>query len=359
MGEPMFLSLGDYGRHFAATAPDDLRAWVDGGAGDGITAAHNLAAFATLRLWPRVLTDLRTGSAAITLFGRPLAAPVLIAPTACHALLHPGGEFATAMAAALTGTPMIVSTQASVRIEDLAAAVPDAELWFQVYPQPVFADTLDLCRRAVAAGCRALVLTVDAPVSGVRNAEQRAGFALPPAAQANLRDYAPPPVVDGPQSPVFRGLVDPALQWAGAGRICAQSPVPVLFKGILHPDDALKARAAGAAGIVVSNHGGRVLDTVPAAIEALPAIRRALGPDMPVLVDGGVRRGTDVLKALALGADAVLLGRPVLHALFAAGMAGVAHALTLLHTETEAAMALVGAARPDEVDAALIWSPPR
>ncbi|WP_374291722.1 alpha-hydroxy acid oxidase [Paenirhodobacter enshiensis] len=354
-----FLSLADYGRHFAATAPAGVRAWVDGGAGDGITAAENLAAFAALRLWPRVLGDLRAGSAATELFGRPLAAPVLIAPTACHALLDPEGELATATAAALTGTPMIVSTQASVRIEDLTAAVPGADLWFQIYPQPVFADTLDLCRRAVAAGCRALVLTVDAPVSGVRNAEQRAGFVLPEAAQANLRDYAPPPVVEGPRSPVFRGLVDPALRWAEAGRICAESPVPVLFKGILHPDDALKARAAGAAGVVVSNHGGRVLDTVPPAIAALPAIRRALGPGVPVLVDGGVRRGTDVVKALALGADAVLLGRPVLHALFAAGMSGVAHALTLLQTETEAAMALLGAARPGDIDATLIWSGPQ
>lgn len=352
-----FLCLEDYARHFTQTAPPSLRAWVDGFAADGLSAEDNRAAFARIRLWPRVLADLRRASTKTTFFRKVINAPILIAPTACHALLHPAGEVATARAAALTGTPMVVSTQASVRIEDLRAAVPEADLWFQVYPQADLADTLDLCARAGRAGCTAIVLTVDAPVSGVRNVEQRAGVALPPEAMVNLRGYRHPEPILGVQSPVFRGLANGALRWEDAARICAESAIPVLFKGILHPRDAVRAKTLGAAGVIVSNHGGRVLDTVPAAIDCLGAVRKAAGPGFPLLVDGGIRRGTDVLKALALGADAVLVGRPVLHALFAGGLNSVAHALNVLQTETEAAMALCGIAHCDEASPDLIWHP--
>lgn len=352
---PKFLSLRDYALHFTANAPAPLRAWVDGGAAEGHTVRANEAAFQRIGLWPRVLQDLHGASTALRLFGSTLKAPFLIAPTACHGLLHPEGEYATATAAALTGCPMVVSTQASVRLEDLKATVPQADLWFQIYPQATFADTLDLCRRAQDAGYSALVVTVDAPVSGIRNHEQHAGFAYPPGSMANLTGYAPAPEIPGPQSPVFRGLLDPALRWHDIATIRQNCSVPLWLKGILHPEDALRARDIGADGIIVSNHGGRVLDTVPATIEALPAIRQRLGSGFPILLDGGIRRGTDVITALALGADAVLLGRPILHALFASGMPGVAHALTLLHTETETAMALIGAARCKDIGRAHLF----
>lgn len=340
------VSLSDYAEIFSATAPEAIRAWVDGWAADGLSAAANRGSFERLSLWPRVLRDLRGGTGGIGLLGRDLAAPLLIAPMACQALLDPAGELASARAAALAGVPMVLSTLASIRLEDLARAVPEADLWFQIYAQPRLEDTLDLVRRAAGAGYRALVLTVDAPLSGIRNIEQRAGFALPAAAGCNLRDYAPPAPVTGARSPVFRGLAAAALRWPEAERICRESPLPVLFKGILHPEDAARSITAGAAGVIVSNHGGRVLDTAVPPLAALGGIRARLGTGVPVLLDGGVRRGTDIVKALALGADAVLIGRPVAHALHVGGLAGVAHALTLLQTEFETAMALIGVADP-------------
>ncbi|MBX9753649.1 MAG: alpha-hydroxy-acid oxidizing protein, partial [Pseudomonadaceae bacterium] len=228
------------------------------------------------------------------------------------------------------------------RLEEVAE-VASGPLWFQLYWQGDGPRTLALAERAEAAGYKALVLTVDAPVAGIRNREQRAGFVLPAHVRAvNIDTPAQlPPLPEG-GSAVFDGLLALAPQWADVAWLCQHSRLPVLLKGILHPLDAQLAMQAGAAGLIVSNHGGRVLDAQFPAIKALPAIRQMLGPDVPLLVDGGIRRGTDVLKAIALGADAVLIGRPYIHALSTAGALGVAHLLKLLREELEVAMALCG-----------------
>lgn len=345
----------DYQRHFRERVHPMVAAYIDGAAADGLTRADNRAAFDRVRLLPRVLTRLGGASAGRTLLGRRLDYPLIIAPMAFHHLVHPDGEIATAHAAGLAGTWMTVSTQASTPLEQVAAAASHP-LWFQLYPMARPADTLALAIRAERAGYAALVLTVDAPVSGIRNEEQRAGFHLPPGiSPVNLAGMAvPAPGAATAGSPVFQGMLDNAPTWDDVARLCAHTRLPVLLKGILNPADITPALAAGAAGIIVSNHGGRVLDSVPAALEMLPAIAAQVGGRVPVLVDGGIRRGTDIVKAIALGADAVMVGRPVLHALAVGGISGVAHLLTVLHTELEAAMALCGRATLADIDASLL-----
>lgn len=352
------VSAQDYARYFAQRVPAALRAYVDGAAADGLTAAANRAAFDRLPLMPRVLRTMTGASAASTLWGTSLPFPLALAPTAYHRLLDPDGECTTARAAALTKVPMTVSTLASTPLETVAAA-SGAGLWFQLYAQPRWADTLTLVRRAEDAGCRLIMLTVDAPLNGIRNMEQRAGFQLPAHVRAeNLTDFAPAGIAPvRPGSPVFQGLLDHAPTWDLLGALCAATRLPVVAKGIMAPDDAEQALVAGCQGIVVSNHGGRVLDTVPASLHMLPHVVARVAGRAPVLLDGGIRRGTDIIKALALGASAVLLGRPVLHALAVGGLAGVAHLLTLLQTEFEAAMALTGCARISDIDARVLAPP--
>lgn len=352
---PDTVSLSDYERHFDATADPAVRAYVSGYAADGITDRANRTAFDRLSLLPRILRNLSGATSRMDLFGETLESPILLAPTAFHKLVHPDGELATVAAAGMTKTLMVASTQSSICLEDIARNA-GSPLWFQLYCQPDFDDTLALVRRAEQAGYRAIVLTADALINGIRNLEQRAGFRMPEhITAANLsgmrgHDF----VARKPGSPIFQGILDAAPTWRTLERLCTQTSLPVLVKGVLHPDDARLALEAGARGIVVSNHGGRVLDTVPAAISMLPRIVERVGGNAPVLVDGGIRRGTDVLKAIALGASAVLLGRPVLHALAVGGSVGVAHLLTILQTELEAAMALCGVRRICDIDRSLL-----
>ncbi|CAG9262858.1 L-lactate dehydrogenase [Paraburkholderia unamae] len=349
------VSLFDYERHFHTRVDPAIRAYIAGAAADGITQRENRTAFDRVQLMPRALVDMSSATARTTLLGETLDYPVLIAPTAWHRLVCEEGELATARAASLTRTWMTVSAQASVALEAVAQAA-DAPLWFQLYMQPRREDTLTLVRRAEAAGYRALVVTVDAAVSGIRNVEQRAGFRLPEGVESvNLRGFARAEALDARGgSPVFKGLLAGAPTWADIEWLCRATALPVLLKGILNAADVPGALDAGAAGIVVSNHGGRTLDTVPATLDVLPGIAAAVNARVPVLLDGGVRRGTDVLKALALGAQAVLIGQPVLHALAVGGVAGVAHLLTLLQTELEVAMALTGVPRLDAVPRAVV-----
>lgn len=354
------VCLADYERLALERLDPQVLAYLEGGAADEITLRENRAAFERIRLNPRVLPDLKGAHAGLTLLGLDLPHPILVAPTAFHRLAHPDGECATAQGAGAVGAVMVVSTQASLAVEDIAAAAT-APLWFQLYMQADRAATLYLVRRAMAAGYGALVVTVDAPVS-LRNREQRAGFRLPAGVEAvNLAGLpplpAPPPAAIG-DIPLFNGALDGLPSWADLAWLRAACDLPILLKGILNPEDARRAVEMGMDGVIVSNHGGRILDTVPATIEALPFVVEAVAGAVPVLVDGGIRRGTDILKALALGAKAVLIGRPCLHGLAAAGAPGVAHVLHLLRAELEVAMALTGRGTLAQVDHSVLWPPP-
>lgn len=332
----------DYERYALPRLDGNALAYLQGGAGDELTCQANLKAWQGWALMPRMLRDLRGGHTRCQLLGDLLQHPILLAPVAYQHLFHDEGERASALAAGVMGGAAVLSSFASTRLEDVAEGA-QGPLWFQLYWQGNGPDTLALAHRAEAAGYRALVLTVDAPVSGVRNREQRMGFQLPDNICAvNLEKAVPLPVLTEGGSPVFDGLMAVAPRWKDVAWLCQHTSLPVMLKGILHAEDARFALEAGAAGVIVSNHGGRVLDSQWPALLSLSAIRAKLGPDVPVLVDGGIRRGSDVFKALALGADAVLIGRPYVHALATAGALGVAHLLRLLREELEVTMALCG-----------------
>ena len=358
---PGLVTLADHEQHARTQLDDNAWAYFSGGAADEISLRANRTAWDALPLWPRVLRPLAGGHTRVPLLGRTLAHPILLAPVAFQRMAHPDGELAMAYAAAALGAGVVLSTQASVSLESVAQAVlPDpgrGPLWFQLYLQPDRGFTQALVQRAEAAGYEALVLTVDAPTSGVRDRERRAGFRLPsgvgPVNLAGLQTPASPPLSPG-QSALFDGLLHHAPTWDDIAWLQSITRLPVLLKGVLHPADARQAVSVGAAGLIVSNHGGRTLDTAPATATALPRVVQAVGGAVPVLVDGGIRRGTDVLKAMALGASAVLVGRPAVWGLANAGAAGVAHVLRLLRDELEVAMALTGCATLAEATPALL-----
>lgn len=350
------VALADYERHARDRLPEPAWAYISGAGADGVTRRWNREGFDALRLEGRVFADMRGASTATQLLGVDMAAPILLAPVAFQKLAHADGELATVVGAGATATLMTVSTQASVTLEDIAAAA-HAPLWFQLYMSADRGFARSLLRRAEASGYRAIVVTADASVNGVRNDEQRAGFALPPGiAAVNMLGAPPPRIHAGPgESPVFRGLLDGAPTWDDFAWLCAETALPVLVKGIVSPSDAERACDLGAKGVIVSNHGGRTLDTLPAAIEALPVVAERIGGRAPLVLDGGVRRGTDVLKALALGASAVMIGQPIMHALAVAGAVGVAHVVAILRAELEVAMALTGRTTIAAIDQTVLW----
>ncbi|MEA2562288.1 MAG: 4-hydroxymandelate oxidase [Acidobacteriota bacterium] len=321
-----------------------------GGSQDEVTLRENRAAYDRVSLAYRVLVDVSRRDMTTTVLGQQVAMPILVAPTAFHRLATPEGELATARAAGAAGTIMILSTLSTSPIEAVVAAA-SGPIWFQLYVYRDRKATEGLVRRAEAAGCRALVLTVDAPLIGRRERDVRNRFSLPPGlAVANLlaEGYGdlPPVPADSGLAAYVSTFLDPSLTWRDVAWLRSITELPILVKGIVRPDDALRAAEAGVAGVVVSNHGGRQLDTAPATLDVLPEIADALaahGCGIEVLMDGGVRRGTDVLKAVALGAKAVLIGRPVLWGLAADGEKGAAKVLSLLRDELDLAMALAGA----------------
>lgn len=353
-------AVGDYQAYARERMSEQAWAYLAGGAADELTLQDNRQAFDRLRLRSRVLQDLRGGNTRLRLFGQDYEHPIFVAPVAYQKLAHADGELACVLGASALRAGMVVSTQASIELETIAAQA-QTPLWFQLYIQPDRDFTAALVRRAEAAGYRALVLTVDAPVSGIRNREQRAGFALPAGIEAvNLRGMRPLAVSADPSaSSLLLGgpLLNAAPTWADLAWLRAQTRLPILLKGILSAADAEQALAAGVDGLIVSNHGGRTLDGLPATIEALPEVAAAVQGRVPVLLDGGIRRGTDILKALALGANAVLVGRPCIFALAAAGAVGVAHVLQLLRAELEVAMALTGCADLASIGPQTIWTP--
>ncbi len=346
------IRLADFDALARARLDDKAWAYFSGGAGDEITLRENRRAWDSLRLWPRVLQALQDCSLDIELLGRRWAHPLLMAPMAYQRLAHPDGEAGAALACAAQGAGYVLSTQASTRLEDVARLVRDepgrGPLWFQLYAQRDPGLSRELMQRACAAGFEAIVLTVDAPVTGARDRERRAGFQLPAGiAAVNL----PSAQAQAPDRGSWRA---PAPSWSDLDRLLLHAPLPVLIKGVLHPDDARRAASLGVAGLIVSNHGGRTLDTAVATAHALPRIADAVQGAVPLLVDGGIRRGTDVLKALALGATAVLVGRPLLMALASDGAPGVALALRLLQDELLMALALAGCSSPAAVSASLL-----
>lgn len=335
------VALGDWAALAEVGLPADVWAYLASHACDGVTARRNRAAFEVAEIVPRVLLDDRVAEASVTLFGRRVACPVLFAPVAHQGLYHRLAERASAMAASAVDTIFVASTLSTLTLEAIAEVREGAGQWFQLYVQPDRGFTDELVRRAEVAGYEALVITVDAPVFGVRNVEHRAGFRLPDAlAPANLAGH--PPIGSGGAARPLAEILAHRPTWADVERIAARSRLPVLLKGILHEEDAVRALSCGAAGVIVSNHGGRVLDLAPAALDRVAPIRARLGAGPLVLVDGGVRRGGDVWVALSRGADAVLVGRPLVEALAVGGALGVAHALGTLRDEYAVTLALAG-----------------
>lgn len=339
--DPILTCLADYAAAAQHAMSPQAAAYFLGGAADEVTLQQNRAVFDRYALVPRVLTGMRHGSTALSLLGRPLAHPILLAPVAYQRMAHPDGETGTAMAAAALEALMVLSCQASEPLEDVARAGATCR-WFQLYMQPTREATMTLVRRAEAAGYEALVVTVDAPISGVRNREMRAGFQLPEGiAPVNLQGLPPAPPPEG-SNVVFDHFMAQAPGWSDIAWLSTQTRLKLVLKGILHPEDARRAVDLGADAVIVSNHGGRVLDTAVPTLLQLPEVVRAVAGEVPVLLDGGIRRGTDILKAHSLGASAVLIGRPVVEALSVRGAQGVAHVLRLLRDELEIAMALCG-----------------
>ena len=355
-GNPQLINLADFER--AAEAALDPMAWhyYRAGAGDERTLRENRAAFERRRLLPRVLVDVERRSLATTVLGRPVGWPVLVAPMALQGLACSDCEAATARAAAAMDTVLCVSTLSNLSLEQVRAAAPDARQWFQLYVQRDRGVTAELVTRAAAAGYEALVVTVDAPLLGRREGAVRHGLRLPPhlvlgnfPLDVGAAMLAHRTAGESSLAAHFAVTSDPTVTWRDLAWLRGLSPLPVVLKGVLRADDASRAADAGAAAVVVSNHGGRQLDGAVASLDALPAIVAAAGERLEVLMDGGIRRGTDVMIALALGARAVLLGRPVLWGLTVGGEAGAARVLELLRDEVDLALALAGCTSPAEV----------
>ena len=357
-----YLNLHDLEPLAQAKLPAPIFDFIAGGAEDEVTLRANRAAFEAITFRPRVLLDVSNVDTSTAVLGQALPFPVMLAPVAMHRLVHPEGEAATARAAKSADTVMILSTMSSISIEDVAAAA-DGPKWFQLYCYSEKGVSERLVKRAEAAGFRALCLTVDVPRLGRRERDLRHVLEFPPDVipQNFVQEIDMSSIPMNSQgsaiSAYAASLMDQTLTWDIIGWLKSITAMPVIVKGILTPEDAVLAADHGAAAVVVSNHGGRQLDSSPATITVLPEIVDAVGGRLDVIIDGGVRRGTDVLKALALGARAVLIGRPYIWGLTANGEAGVSQVLSLLRTELEWAMALCGVTSVDQVTRRLVRAP--
>lgn len=376
-----------------ASLPHPVFDFADGGAEDEWTLRRNEAAFDEVELLPHPLSGAATRDLSVALFGRRLALPVIVGPTGLAGLFWPDGERCAARGAAAAGTAFCLSHASVCRLEDVPASVGsaskgstsnDAPRWMQVF---IFRDrgfTRELTERAAAAGYDALVLTIDNQLLGNRERDLRNGFSIPP--RFKLADLAGMAlklpwlwrmrtelpritfgnyVRQGDTADVkalagrMASLLDPSMSWADIEEVRRIWKGPLILKGVLHPAEASAAVERGVDGLIVSNHGGRQLDGAPASLDALPAVVQAVAGRIPVLLDGGVRRGADVAKALALGATACLIGRPLLWGLAVAGEAGVAHILEIYRRELDRVMGLCGASSIADIDAGLVFARPR
>jgi isopentenyl diphosphate isomerase/L-lactate dehydrogenase-like FMN-dependent dehydrogenase len=319
-----------------------------GGSGDERTLRENVEAYSRWHLRPRVLVDVENITTATSVLGSEVSMPLLVAPVGFQRMAHADGELGTARAAAAAGTVMILSTLATSTPADVAAAAPEGLRWFQIYCYRDPGITRGFIDQAVDAGYQALVLTVDAPRLGRRERDLRTGFQIPAEVNVPSFEAAAGGPAAGTPADMF-ALMDPTVSWRDLEALASGSELPVLVKGILTEEDARLACDHGAAGVVVSNHGGRQLDGASATIEALPEVAEAVDGRIEVLIDGGIRRGADVVTALALGARAVLAGRAIIWGLAAEGEQGARRVLELLRDEIELALALVGADSPDAV----------
>ena len=358
---PDIHGASDYERLAPDHLPNDCFQYLAGGSGEETSLSANRQAFSRWGILPRLLKDVRGGHTRTTLLGHRREHPLMLAPVAFQTLAHPHGETETARGAEATDTLMTVSTLSAFSLEAVSAASSGGK-WFQLYFQPSREVTADLVRRAVRAGYEALVVTLDAPIQQPGRRALRAGFVRPASVQAaSLANYAAPAQMSlsPAQSVILDGMMRDAPTMDDLMWLLKMSPLPVIVKGVMRPDDALGLRMSGVDGVIVSNHGGRGLDGVPAALDCLPGIRKAVGPDYPVLFDSGVRSGADAFKAIALGANAVMIGRLQIYALAVGGALGVAHMLKLMREELEMCMALAGCRTLGDITADLLTEVPR
>ncbi len=341
---------------FEQRAPEFIEAaalaLIAGGSGCEQSLRANIQALADIKLHSRILQDFDEASTRITFLEQAFRHPVLLAPVSAQTLVHPQGELATATGAADQQAGLVVSTQASRPMEEIAAQT-NAPKWFQLYIQPEREVTRTLIERAENAGFTALMVTLNVPIQTPSYRALRAGFVLPDHARpAHLLASAKRPqvVVRPDQSPIFQGMMSEAPGWDELAWVLEQTSLPTIAKGVTHPQDARRLIDMGIDAMVVSNHGGRALDAMPASLHCLPAIRETVGNDFPLLMDGGIRSGYDVFKAIAMGADAVMIGRLQVYALAVAGSLGVAHLIKLMRDELELAMAQTGCTSIDSID---------
>ncbi len=353
------VNLADYETRAREAISGSVLDFYDGGANDEITLRDNPAAFSRIPLYPRVFRGTARRDTSTTVLGFPIATPVVIAPVALLGMIHPDGEAPAARATTAAGSIFVLSTFSVTPVEQIVGAAT-GPVWFQLYVYKDRVATEGLVKRVEAAGCSALELTADTPILGQRERDVRNSFELPeglwtPNLTADAAQVVPEPAGGvSPFAASIDALLDPGLTWDDVAWLRSITTLPVLVKGIVRADDAVRAVDAGASGIIVSNHGGRQVDTAPATIDVLASITDAVGDRVEVLVDGGIRRGTDIVKALALGARAVQVGRPVLWGLAVAGEQGVADMLDILHREFDLAMALTGCRSVSEITADLV-----
>ena len=334
--------------------------YVAGGAGAGFTAAENRTAFNRIKINQRVMVDVSRIETKLRLFRREHPFPILLAPVGYHKLAHPDGELETVRGADVSEATFVAASFSTVTYEAIRQ-VSRRPLWFQLYIQTDRGFTKELVQRVLAAGCEAICVSVDVPVNGPRDRELRAGFKLPPGVErANLSGLGAG-IAAGSHRPSGRNIYSVThgadLTWKDIEWLRSFINIPLLLKGVLNPGDAMAAADLGCDGIVVSNHGGRSLDTVQASIDALPAIAKRVGKRVPLILDGGIRRGIDVFKALALGASAVMIGRPYIYGLAAGGALGVSRVVEILRTELEMTMGLAGCTRLSQISPDFLVNP--